>query len=199
MSVRSPSDLRRLHRAVALVCLAFVGAMTAMAFAAVPLYRLFCEATGFGGTTQRATAASNRVLDLEVEVRFDANVAPGLSWDFRPMERIIKAKLGDQVIIRYEAVSRSRNRTAGTATFNVSPPQAGAYFNKIDCFCFTEQVLQPGERLEMPVMFFIDPAFAADPDLGAVPSIVLSYTFFAAPLPDRPLAGAATAGPAPRL
>jgi len=180
-------------RLTAAACAAFVVSMVGMAYAAVPLYRLFCQVTGFGGTTMRADAAPGAVADRTIEVRFDANVASDLPWRFRPVQRTVRVRLGEQVTVHYEAENLSQAATAGTATFNVSPPVTGAYFNKIDCFCFNEQVLAPGQRAEMPVVFFVDPALVDDADAAGVPSITLSYTFFAVQQPAKPLAGSAGA------
>jgi cytochrome c oxidase assembly protein subunit 11 len=181
------------NRAVAIACIAFVALMVGAAYAAVPLYDLFCRVTGYGGTTQVADAASERVLDREITVRFDANVSPALPWAFRPEVRSVTLKLGESRIVNYVAENTGSARNVGTATFNVTPEQTGAYFNKIACFCFTEQWLDPGERVEMPVEFFVSPDLADDPALDGVETITLSYTFFPAeraepvaqaPLPD---------------
>lgn len=194
MTDHQPSDrLRHRQLTVAIACCAFVVSMVGMAYAAVPLYQMFCQATGFGGVTMRAENAPGRVLDRTIEVRFDANVGPGLSWKFKPTQRTIRVRLGEEVRITYEVENLSDKATAGTANFNVSPTLTGSYFNKIECFCFTEQVLEPHQKLEMPVVFFVDPSLVDDPDVQNAPSIVLSYTFFATPLPDRPVAGAAKA------
>ncbi len=173
------SGARRSYRntilALTLVGVAF--GMVGMAFAVVPLYRLFCQVTGYGGTTQRADAPSGRVLDSEIVVRFDANVS-GLPWDFRPEVPQVHVKLGETALVDFVAENTGTRPTAGTATFNVQPAAAGMYFNKIECFCFVEQALQPGERIKMPVQFFVSPDLADDPDLDAAHSITLSYTFF---------------------
>lgn len=180
---RSTSDhtLRGQHRrngSVALVCVAVVAGMLSLAYAAVPLYRLFCQVTGFAGTTQRATRPSTEILDRTVTVRFDANVGPGLSWDFAPVERTMTVRLGENAMATYRATNRSDRTTVGTATFNVTPDQAGVFFNKLECFCFTEQKLEPGQSVDMPVSFFVDPAMATDVDGAHIGLITLSYTFF---------------------
>lgn len=175
----------------AAACAVFVAGMVGMSFAAVPLYALFCQVTGFGGTTQRAEAAPDTTLDRTVTVRFDANVGNNLGWSFRPEVRSIQVKLGEIGEIRYIAENRTAEATTGTATFNVAPGEAGLYFSKIACFCFTEQTLAPGERVEMPVTFFVDPALVDDPDYGATNTITLSYTFYPVSDPARPLAAAA--------
>jgi cytochrome c oxidase assembly protein subunit 11 len=158
-----------------------------MAYASVPLYDLFCRVTGYGGTTQRAETGSSNAIDRDVVIRFDANVS-GLAWDFRPENPDIRLKVGETVIVNYIAENRSDQRTAGSATFNVAPAAAGAYFNKIQCFCFTKQVLQPGEKILMPVQFFIDPAMDGDNDLRAVKTITLSYTFYPIAEAEQPVA-----------
>jgi len=165
----------------ALLCLALVAAMVGAAYAAVPLYRLFCQVTGFGGTTQRAEAAPARVLDRTVSVEFDANAAPGLPWTFVPAQRRLVVKLGEESIAHYRAANNSGKAVTGTAVFNVTPPLAGRYFSKIQCFCFVEQTLQPGESVDLPVVFFVDPKLADDKDLAALKTITLSYTFYRVP------------------
>ncbi len=134
-----------------------MGGLTA---ASVPLYRLFCQATGYDGTTQRAESGPVKVIDRLVTVRFDANVAPGLNWQFHPMQRDVTLKLGEVTTIRYFARNLSQRTITGNATFNVTPESTGSYFNKLECFCFTETTLAPGEGLEMPVVFFVDPEMA---------------------------------------
>ena len=183
----------------AAVCAVFVAGMVAMTFAAVPLYRMFCQATGYGGTTQKAERAPGRTLDRVVTVRFDANVGNGLGWSFRPVVREVKVRLGEVGEVAFAAENRMSRASTGTAAFNVAPGEAGVYFNKIACFCFTEQTLAPGERVEMPVTFFVDPAFADDPDLGATDTITLSYTFYPSSPPVRPVASAAGAKAADAL
>ncbi|MFO1132318.1 MAG: cytochrome c oxidase assembly protein [Hyphomicrobiales bacterium] len=172
-----------------------VAAMVALTFASVPLYRLFCQATGFGGTIQRADAAPGQVLDKTVSVRFDANTSEKLKWSFHPVASAVKVKLGEQTMAYYEAVNHSGETVTGSAVFNVSPPQAGAYFNKIQCFCFTEQTLKPGEKIEMPVTFFVDPDMLKDPDAAGVDEITLSYTFYPVDKP-KAVTEARTAAPA---
>jgi cytochrome c oxidase assembly protein subunit 11 len=163
----------------ALICVAVVAGMVGASFAAVPLYSLFCRVTGFGGTTQRAEGPAGKVLERKIAVRFDANTN-GLDWNFRPMTRQITLRVGETG----EAIFRAENTggvpLTGTATFNVTPEQAGIYFTKIACFCFTEQTLQAGETLDMPVVFYVDPAIAEDDELDYVRTITLSYTFFPA-------------------
>jgi cytochrome c oxidase assembly protein subunit 11 len=152
--------------------------MGAMAWAAVPLYDLFCRVTGFGGTTQVSEAGADRVLDRKVTVRFDASLARGMPWTFEPVETKMEVNIGETVLAFYEAHNPSDRPVAGTATYNVSPFSVGGYFTKIDCFCFTQQVLQPGERVKMPVTFYVDPEMVEDAEATTVNTITLSYTFF---------------------
>ena len=176
------SDVVRLERGkiglTAAACAVFVAGMVGMAFASVPLYRLFCQVTGLAGTTQQADAAPEAAIDREVDIRFDANVGNGLGWGFRPLTRSVEIKVGEVGEAVFTAENRTNTPTTGTAVFNVTPLEAGAYFNKIACFCFEEQTLQPGQSIEMPVTFFVDPAIADDPDLDHVRTITLSYTFY---------------------
>ena len=155
-----------------------VVSMVGLAYASVPLYRLFCQATGFAGTTQRVANASPTVIDRTVTVRFDANVAPGLPWDFAAVTLPMTLQLGETAIASYRATNRSAAATTGTAAYNVVPDQAGVFFNKLACFCFTEQTLAAGQSIDMPVQFFVDPAMATDSDGRRVTEITLSYTFF---------------------
>lgn len=172
------SALARRHAQVALACSVFVASMLGMAYAAVPLYDWFCRTTGFGGTPLIATVAPSQSFDRKIRVSFDGNVAGGLAWSFAPETRSVEVKVGETKLVHYAAQNDWPEPSAGTATYNVSPPQAGAYFNKMQCFCFTEQKLAAGERLEMPVAFFIDPAIMDDPELKSLKQITLSYTFF---------------------
>lgn len=153
-------------------------AMVGLAYGSVPLYRMFCQATGYGGTTQRVSNNSKVVLDRSVQILFDGNVGGGLSWAFAPVQRTMDVKLGETAMAFFRATNTSDHRITGTATFNVDPPAAGIHFNKIACFCFTEQTLEPGQSVEMPVTFFVDPAMASDKDASNIGVIVLSYTFF---------------------
>ncbi len=170
-------------RTTALICVGMVAGMIGLAYASVPLYRLFCQVTGFGGTPQIAEAASETVIDREMKVRFDANTA-GIDWDFMPVETEIRVQVGENRLAFYRATNLSDTIVTGTAAFNVTPVFAGAYFSKIDCFCFVEQTLQPGESVEMPVSFYIDPAIDDDPEMDYVKTITLSYTFFETETPD---------------
>ena len=161
-------------------CVAVVAGMTALSFAAVPLYNLFCRVTGYGGTTQRAIAQSERTVDRVMRIRFDASVNSSLDWEFRPLQREISLKVGENAVAFFRARNRGTAPVTGTATFNVTPLKIGQYFNKIDCFCFTEQRLAAGQSADMPVTFFVDPDIVNDPNAGEVTTITLSYTFFAA-------------------
>lgn len=156
-------------------------AMTGLGFAAVPLYDLFCRVTGFGGTTQRfdpvAAAAEPEILNQTISVRFDANVSPGLPWKFYPEHPRDTVSIGARDMTIFIAENNSAAPVVGTASFNVTPTQAGKYFTKIQCFCFTEQRLEPGQQMRMPVLFFVDPAIMDDPDARDVQEITLSYTF----------------------
>ena len=152
--------------------------MLGLAYASVPLYQIFCQVTGFAGTTQRATKAPETILDKTITVRFDSNVSSGLSWSFKPVQRTVSVKYGENVLAFYRATNTSDKPVTGTATFNVAPEAAGAYFNKIECFCFTEQTLKPGESVEMPVSFFVDPDMIKDRSARSITQITLSYTFF---------------------
>lgn len=180
------------HGRVALACLAFTGSMLGAAYAAVPFYTWFCQVTGFGGTTQRAEASPVEVLDETVTVRFDSNVSPALGWRFRPLEREVEVRIGEVVQVMYEVVGNPDKATVGTATYNVTPGTTGFYFNKLECFCFQEQELAAGERAEMPVVFFVDPAMVEDGQYDPGRAITLSYTFFPARQGERPVAGAVT-------
>jgi len=164
---------------MAIMCLAFFAGMVGLAYASVPLYQLFCQVTGYGGTTQRAELAQTTVLDQTINVRFDANMGDGaLGWSFKPVDRQVTLKIGETMQISYEAVNNLSVPTTGTATFNVTPQAAGAYFNKVQCFCFTETTLQPGQKLDMPVVFFIDPDIVDAVETKNIGTITLSYTFY---------------------
>ncbi len=178
----------RRHRATALWCAALVAVMVGAAYASVPLYRLFCQVTGFDGTPRIANAPSTQVLDKTVDIRFDANVAPGLAWRFEPARNTMQVKIGENTLAFYRATNLSDRPLRGTATYNVLPEQAAPFFNKLECFCFKEQLLQPGETLEMPVSFFIDPQIVGDKDAHGVRHITLSYTFYPVTPPQPGLA-----------
>lgn len=153
--------------------------MGALSWAAVPFYSWFCRVTGFAGTTNVATATSDTVLDEKVRVRFDSNVDPDMGWTFRPLQREMELRIGENAIAFYEAVNTTDQPITGTASYNVAPDAAGYFFNKIECFCFTEQTLQPGETVEMPIVFFVDPDLDENHELDTIKEITLSYTFYA--------------------
>ena len=159
--------------------------MGAMAWAAVPMYSWFCRVTGYGGTTNTAEAGADEVLDRTITVRFDGSVEKGMPWEFKPVEREMELRIGETGLAFYEAYNPTDHPIAGQASYNVAPFYAGSYFSKIDCFCFTEQVLQPGERVQMPVSFFVDPAIVEDRDAKYVKHITLSYTFYEIDLPEE--------------
>ena len=183
---------------VAAACGVFVAAMVGLAYASVPFYDWFCRATGFGGRTQVATAApqsaagSTAAAGRTISVRFDANVTGGLPWRFEPEQNAVDAKLGEVVTVNYVVTNLAARETVGQASYNVAPGTTGAYFQKINCFCFTEQRLAPGERREMAVVFYLDPALAKDAELDDLNTITLSYSFYAVREPTKPLADAAT-------
>lgn len=156
---------------------AIVVTMASLSFAAVPFYDWFCRVTGYGGTTGVASGEAGQILDQVVTIRFDASLERGMPWQFRPVQQSMQLRIGETGLAFYEAYNPTDRVVAGTATFNVTPDAAGGYFDKIACFCFTEQVLQPGERVEMPVSFFVDPAIVTDPEGRFVREITLSYTF----------------------
>ena len=174
MAARSLSERKRTS-VLALVFL--LSCMVALTAAAVPLYRLFCQVTGYGGTTQVAAAAPGATEGV-VTVRFNADTGRDMPWQFRSMQNQVSANLGEQVTVFYEATNPTDHAITGTATFNVAPDKAGPYFAKIDCFCFIEQVLEPGQTVAMPVTFFVDPELFTDRETREVRTITLSYTFF---------------------
>ncbi|WP_416899013.1 MAG: cytochrome c oxidase assembly protein [Minwuia sp.] len=164
-------------RRIVITCVGVVALMTGMSFAAVPLYDLFCRVTGFGGTTQQAEGASETTGSTLMKVTFDASLARGMPWKFEPAAPVT-LRTGETGLIFYRATNLSDRPVTGTASFNVTPQKAGEYFMKIDCFCFTEQTLQPGQSVDMPVQFYVDPAIEKDQNADEVRTITLSYTFF---------------------
>lgn len=180
--------IQRRKRITAIMCGTIFFAMIGLAYASVPLYAMFCQITGYGGTTQRVDQYSDRVLDREITVRFDANKMGGLPWNFEPSQRSITMRIGETVEAKYKADNWSGRPASGRATFNVTPELAGAYFNKVECFCFTDTTLKPGEAIDMPVVFYVDPAIVDVPELKDIRTITLSYTFF--PIDPEPLAAA---------
>lgn len=165
---------------VALGASVLVIAMLGLSYAAVPFYKAFCKATGFGGTTQRADVAPAKATDQLISIRFDANTSGALAWDFHPRQTEMKIKIGEQAIAYFDAKNIDFTTLTGSAVYNVSPPAAGAYFNKIQCFCFTKQTLKAGETKEFPVSYFVDPAILDDADAKGIHEITLSYTFYPA-------------------
>ncbi len=170
--------------------------MGALSWASVPFYSWFCKVTGFGGATNVVETASDVILDREMKIRFDSSTDPSLPWSFKPVQREMTVKIGQTALAYYEATNTSNRPVAGQATYNVVPYEAGGFFDKIECFCFTEQVLQPGETVVMPVSFFVDPAIVDDRDAKYVHTITLSYTFFEIPLPDQDTAALSNTAPA---
>jgi len=182
-----PRPLRR-DMLVAACCAAVVAGMVGAAYAAVPLYSWFCRTTGFGGTTQIAEKAPDHALGRTLTIRFDSNVAPGLPWKFQPEQNSIQVRIGEVATVHYKVVNESAREIAGQASYNVSPPTVGAYFNKINCFCFTEQRLKAGEAREMTVVFYVDPSIVQDRDQADLSTITLSYTFYRLREPEQPVA-----------
>ena len=173
--------MRRRNGITVALLAAVVCGMVGLSFASVPLYRLFCQATGFGGTTQRAAAAPGAISDAVVTVRFDAATAPELGWEFRPLEQAVQVHPGEQREVFFRATNRAAETVTGTATYNVTPTKTGIYFDKLQCFCFNAQQLGPGESRDMGVVFFVDPDLLTDPSTSDVRTITLSYTMFRAP------------------
>jgi cytochrome c oxidase assembly protein subunit 11 len=189
----APVRHRRNNATTVVLLLSVVAGMVGLSFASVPLYSLFCRATGWGGTTQRASAAPKEAADALVTVRFDAETAPDLGWEFRPLTPQIRVRPGEPTEVFFRAINRGSEPVTGTAAYNVTPTKSGIYFDKLQCFCFTEQRLGPGESRDMGVQFFVDPELLKDPSTRDVNTITLSYTMFRkpdAPAP-RPVAGAA--------
>jgi cytochrome c oxidase assembly protein subunit 11 len=188
MTGQPASPLRRRDIIVAVSCGVCVAAMVAASYAAVPFYNWFCRATGFNGTTQVATAGPSGMIDRKVTVRFDANVGPGLPWSFEPEQNSIEVRLGEVVTVNYRVINQAARPITASAAYNVAPLNAGSYFQKINCFCFTEQSLKAGETRDMAVVFYVDPSMVKDPDGNEINSITLSYTFYPQREPSRPVA-----------
>jgi cytochrome c oxidase assembly protein subunit 11 len=176
---------RRRNMRVVVPAIAVIGIMIGLVAYSPTLYRLFCAATGFGGTTQRAESDSGTVSDRLITVRFDSNVAPELPWRFEPAQRDVKVHLGEQQLVFFTAENLTDQAIVGHATFNVTPETTGIYFNKVHCFCFDEERLDARQKVDMPVVFFVDPALASDPETRDVDTITLSYTFFRSGNPDN--------------
>lgn len=179
--MRLPRDPNR--RVVAILA-SVVVTMGALAWAAVPFYTWFCQVTGYYGTTARAEKAPDEILERTIDIRFDGNTDPAMPWQFKPVVHKMTLRIGETGLAFYEAYNPTDRTIAGTAIFNVAPDAAGGYFTKIDCFCFTLQVLKPHERVEMPVSFFVDPEILDDADAKHLKSITLSYTFYETEIPD---------------
>jgi len=186
---RQSKPLRR-DVVVAACCGALVASMVGAAYAAVPFYTWFCKTTGFGGTTQVAERAPDHILGRSLTIRFDSNVTPGLPWKFQPEQNEIQVRIGEVATVHYRVVNEAAREIAGQAGYNVSPPTVGAYFDKINCFCFTEQRLKAGETREMTVVFYVDPSIVKDHDQDDLNTITLSYTFYRLREPERPVAEA---------
>jgi cytochrome c oxidase assembly protein subunit 11 len=188
----------RRHGATVIILLAVLAGMTGLTFASVPLYRLFCGATGFGGTTQRAEAAPNEVARGLIKVSFDAQTAPGLDWNFQPLTPAVTVHPGAETQVFFRAVNRSAEPVTARAVYNVTPTKIGIYFDKLQCFCFSNQTLQPGQHADMRVLFFVDPDILKDPDTREVRAITLSYTMFRAVSAPSPSAAAVPARQSPK-
>jgi cytochrome c oxidase assembly protein subunit 11 len=186
---------RRRNGATVLLLVSVIAGMTGLSFASVPLYRLFCQATGLGGTTQRASGVPVREAASVITVRFDAETAPGLGWEFRPSQSKVTVHPGEEQKIYYRAVNKTAESVTGSATYNVTPAKAGIYFDKLQCFCFSEQDLAAGESADMAVVFFVDPDILTDPNTNDVRTITLSYTIFPTHRAARPTASAAPPAP----
>lgn len=166
------------HKNTVIFIVVVLVAMTTLAFASVPLYRIFCQQTGYGGTPKIAIAPRGQIRDRTLRIQFNADTNPGLPWKFKPLQHEITVRVGEVGLAFYSAENLSDKPIKGMAVYNVSPNKAGAYFNKIECFCFIDQTLQPHQKVEMPVQFFIDPEFADDKMVDDIKVITLSYTFF---------------------
>ena len=192
MTATDPQTQRKLRRDIVIAgsCGAFVALMVGAAYASVPFYDWFCRTTGFAGTPQVSDKAPDHILGRTVTVRFDSNVTPGLPWKFVPEQNTIDVRLGEVVTVNYKVINQAARVITAQASYNVSPPQVGGYFNKINCFCFTEQTLKAGETREMAVVFYVDPKIVEDRDMNTLKTIILSYTFFPMRESDRPVAAA---------
>lgn len=180
-------DGGRRNTGVLMACGVFVAAMVGMSYAAVPLYDMFCRVTGYNGTTKRVEQASSVILDQKIRVELDTNMASELSWDFKAIDRSVEPKIGETVQVNFRIANPSNETQNGRAVFNVTPMAAGAYFNKLECFCFTDLTLKPGETKDMPVVFFVDPEIVNQPETKNLKVITLSYTFYPSDKP-KPVA-----------
>lgn len=188
MRKTNQSNVRRRDLILAACCGVFVAGMVGMAYAAVPFYNWFCRQTGFAGTPQIAKGPPTGELGRSIAVRFDGNVTGGLPWRFEPEQNSIRVKLGEVVTVNFVATNLAARETIGQAAYNVTPGTTGSYFQKINCFCFTEQRLGPGEKREMPVVFYVDPSLARDAELDDLNTITLSYSFYPVREPAKPVA-----------
>ncbi len=188
----TPVSGKRLRRDVliAAACGVLVAGMVGASFAAIPLYKIFCSVTGFAGTTQVARIAPKHELARELTIRFDSNVTPGLPWKFVPEQNEIKLHIGEVATVHYKVINEAARTITAQASYNVTPPTVGAYFDKINCFCFTEQTMKPGETREMTVVFYVDPKIINDRDQDPLNTITLSYTFYRLPDAEQPVAEA---------
>ena len=184
MKTPATSDLAAKNRRVLVGTLLCVAVMIGVAFASVPLYRLICQVTGWGGTTQTVEANPYKAIARKITVRFDSNVSRDLPWEFRPETSLVDLNIGADGFVSFVAKNKTDKPLTGTAVYNVTPLKAGKYFNKTQCFCFGEQVLEPGQSVHMPVVFFVDPAIIDDPEMKDIDTITLSYTFFKAATPE---------------
>lgn len=185
----APRKIKR-DAIIAATCGVVVAGMVGAAFASVPLYNWFCRTTGFGGTTQVSEAAPGQVLDRTLTIRFDSNVAPGLPWRFVPEQNTVQVRIGEVKTVYYKVINMAAREITAQAGYNVTPPTVGLYFHKINCFCFTEQTMKPGETREMAVVFYVDPSLVKDSDQDPLNTITLSYTFFPVDAPQKPVADA---------
>src|SRR5512144_2848060 len=188
------TDPKRRHSILALSLVGLVAGMVGLSFASVPLYRMFCQVTGYGGTPQRAEKAPGEVLDRTVTIRFDGNVDHSLPWTFAPVQQTMDVKIGETALAFFKASNNSAVPVSGRAIFNVSPELAGRYFTKIECFCFKQQTLAAGQTVEMPVTFFVDPKIVEDEDTKDISEITLSYTFYRSDEPNPPAAAVTPEG-----
>ncbi len=172
------------NKIVVISCAAIVAGMVGLSYAAVPLYDMFCRVTGYAGTPRRAETASTHMSERSITIRFDANTDPALNWSFQPDVRSVKVKIGENLLAFFKAENRDSEPVTGHATFNIVPERAARYFNKVACFCFTEQLLAGGATVEMPVSFFVDPAILEDREMRDLDEITLSYTFFRSAVRD---------------
>jgi len=189
----TPADRKTRFRrdvAIAASCGVLVAAMVGASFAAIPLYSLFCRVTGFAGTTQVSRIAPKHELARELTIRFDSNVAPGLPWKFIPEANSIKLHIGEVATVHYKVINEAARTITAQASYNVTPTTVGAYFDKINCFCFTQQTMKPGETREMTVVFYVDPKIVTDRDQDPLNTITLSYTFYRLPDAEQPVAEA---------